>query len=148
MKNYKINSETLALCPVKNKTKVYEENKSFVVDEEISEIMEESCNYFGSSLAGRRKGTENLIGSKYKNPIIIEETKNIIFFPTESDRNESCAWIRSNKIDKYYNNGKDLILCFKNGSKIAIDKTAHIIEKQILKSSKLEAVLSERKNGK
>ena len=73
MENYEINKDTLALISLKNKTEVFEENDHFFVDKVANEIMEASCAYFGSSLSGRQKGTENLIGSTYKAPVIVEE---------------------------------------------------------------------------
>ena len=56
-------------------------------------IIENSCRYFGSSYNGRHIGTKNLTGINYKSPIIIEETKNIIFFPTTSPKQSDCSWI-------------------------------------------------------
>jgi phytoene dehydrogenase-like protein len=64
--------------------------------------MEESCEFFGSSLIGRQKGTTKLIGITHKAPIIIEETREIIFFPTTSPRLSCCSWISLKNIEKYY----------------------------------------------
>ena len=102
MKKYEINNKTMALYAMSEKTRVYEEERSFVVDQPANEIMEESCAYFGSSLSGRRKGTEKLIGASYKAPVIVEETKNIIFFPTSSHKSNSCSWLRSSKVERYF----------------------------------------------
>ena len=78
MKEYEINSDTLALISLDDKTKVFEKSKTFLVDKDTSRIMEDSCEYFGSSLSGRQKGTKKLIGVSYKAPIIVEESRNII----------------------------------------------------------------------
>ena len=91
--DYEINTNTLALINEKEKTKVYEVDSTFYVDKSANRIMEDSCEYFGSSLAGRQKGTFNLIGVSHKSPIIVEETKEIIFFPTISPRQKNCNWI-------------------------------------------------------
>ena len=87
---YEINDKTIALYSLTNKTRVYEEDRSFVVDALASEIMEDSCTYFGSSLEGRKKGTHNLIGVSYKAPVIVEESNDMIFFPTTSPKVKSC----------------------------------------------------------
>ena len=84
MKNYEINADTLALIPINNNTvKVYEEDEEFLVNKNVNQIMEDSCKYFGSSLEGRKKGTEAMIGLNYKAPIIVEETNELIFFSNE-----------------------------------------------------------------
>lgn len=147
MEKYKINEKTIALYSLDAKTRVYEEDKCFVVDENANSIMESSCSYFGSSLEGRRKGTTSLIGVKYKVPVVVEESKRIIFFPTESSKKTSCTWIRFNKIENYYYHQGRLVLCFKNGDKIVLDHSLPVIENQILRSTRLEALIRERKNG-
>ncbi len=147
MEKYKINDKTLVLFSLDAKTRVYEEDKCFVVDENPNSIMESSCSYYGSSLEGRRKGATSLIGVKYKVPVLVEESKNIIFFPTESSKKTSCTWIRSNKIENYYYSNGRLVLCFKNGDKIVLDHSLPVIENQILRSTRLEALIRARKNG-
>ena len=57
-------------------------------------IIENSCEYFGSSYLGRHEGTKKLIGITHKAPIIIEESKNLIYFPTTSPRLTDCVWIK------------------------------------------------------
>lgn len=145
MKNYEINKKTVALYAMNNKTRVYEEDRNFVVDKTANEIMEESCEYFGSSYAGRKKGTENLIGVCYKAPIIVEETNNLIFFPTSSPKKKDCSWLKLTEVDRYYYRGNKLVVEFKNGEKILLDTTYGTIDNQILRSTRLESVLRGRK---
>ena len=94
MNSYEINNDTLAILPLNEyKSKVIEKTKTFVVDLTPMKIIENSCAYFGSSYQGRFLGTKNLIGISHKAPIIIEESREIIFFPTNSPRIYECAWI-------------------------------------------------------
>lgn len=148
MKKYEINSKTMALYAMNEKTRVYEEDRNFVVDKPANVIMEESCAYFGSSLSGRRKGTEKLIGSLYKAPVIVEETKDIIFFPTSSHKSNSCSWLRSSMVDRYYYKNGRLIIEFVNGDKLALNVSYGVIDNQILRSTRLESVLRSRKQKK
>ena len=145
MKEYEINEETLALISLENKTKVFESERTFIVEKEVNKIMEDSCEYFGSSLSGRQKGTERLIGVSYKAPIIVEETKNIIFFPTASPRIKSCNWISLNNLERYYSKNNKLVLEFKNKQKIMLNISFGIIDNQILRATRLESVLRGRK---
>ena len=101
--SYEINNSTLALIALDNKTKVIEEEREFFIDKTPSNILEESCEYFGSSYLGRKIGTKNLIGITHKSPIIIEESREIIFFPTSSPRLNNCSWISLNNIKNFIN---------------------------------------------
>ena len=145
LKNYEINNKTIALYAMTDKTRVYEEDRNFIVNKTANEIMEESCAYFGSSLSGRQKGTKNLIGITYKAPVIVEESREIIFFPTGSSRDKYCSWIRSSKIEQYYYKNKHLVVEFKNGDKILLDVSYNVLDNQILRATRLEAVLRGRK---
>lgn len=142
---YEINEKTVALYAMTDKTRIYEEDKSFIVDKPATTIMEESCSYFGSSLEGRKKGTANLIGVSYKAPIIVEETNDIIFFPTSSPKMKTCSWLRFNRIDRFYYRNNHLVVEFKNGTKIFLNTSYDIINNQILKATRLESVLRGRK---
>ncbi|MCI8394477.1 MAG: competence protein [Bacilli bacterium] len=145
MENYEINSKTLALIALKNKTEIFEEESHFIVDKSANEIMEESCAYFGSSLKGRQKGTEFLIGVSYKAPVIVEESKEMIFFPTSSPRKENCSWISLQKINKYFRAGEKMVIEFKNGSRVVLDLSFGILDNQVLRATRLESVLRGRK---
>lgn len=145
IENYEINNNTVALYAMGEKTRVYEEDDSFIVNKNANQIMEESCKYFGSSLSGRKKGTENLIGVSYKAPIIVEESCNIIFFPTTSPRLNTCSWLRLSYINRYYYENNKLIVEFKNREKIALDTSYGIVDNQVLRATRLESVLNGRK---
>ncbi len=145
MDKYEINDKTVALYSMNNKTRVYEENQNFIVNQPASEIMEDSCSYFGSSLEGRKKGTNSLIGVTYKAPIIVEESRNMIFFPTTSPRLKNCSWLRSNKIKSYYYKNNHLVVEFKNGDKILLNSSYDMINNQVLRATRLESILRDRK---
>lgn len=146
MKDYKINSETIALIPINNyKTKVIEEKNIFLIDMSAKKIIEKSCKYFGSSYLGRHEGTKNLIGVTHKSPIIIEETKNIIYFPTTSPRLKNCIWISLRHVIDYKLKDGKLLVLFENGSKIHIDISYKSFNNQFLRATKLEFILSRRK---
>lgn len=148
MDEYEINSDTLALISDNDKTMVYENDDIFFVNKLANQIMEDSCEYFGSSLIGRQKGTYNLIGVSHKSPVIVEETKEIIFFPTKSPRLKNCNWISLNNIDKYFREGEKVIIIFKNNQKVELSMSYGIIDNQILRATRLESVLRGRKKAK
>ena len=146
MKNYEINNETMALIPLsKEKVKVLEYEEEFILDMNATQIMENSCQYFGSSLEGRRKGTEVMIGVNYKAPIIVEETFGLIFFPLSYARYHDTPWISLKYVNKYYKEGKNVVLEFLNGRKILLNVTFGIFDNQLLRATRLESALRGRK---
>lgn len=137
---YEINSSTMAIISLKKGfSKVIEEEEEFLVNKDSMDIINNSCKFFGSSYIGRFEGTKYLIGINYKAPIIIEETHEIIFFPTSSPRFDKCNWICLKKIDTFSKNDKNTIIKFKNGTEIELDNSYNSIENQILRSTLLES---------
>ena len=99
MNNYEINKETLIIYPHEKEKSLIKENCSeYIINLSPIKIINESCLYFGSSYLGRLQSTKRLFGYSKKVPIIIEESNNIIFFPLESPRLNSCIWISLNNI--------------------------------------------------
>ena len=145
--NYEINEKTLALVPFdRNKTIVYEDNSCFILEVKPQKIMEDSCRFYGSSMEGRKKGTEALIGLSYKAPIIISEENNIIFFPTSSPRLRDCSWISHNNINNYYDKIDNILIEFLNRETLELPISYNILNNQILKSSRLESSIRKRAN--
>ena len=101
MDSYEINKDTYAVMTINDGiTKVLEKDDEYFVNKSSYEVMEDSCQYYGSSCEGRIKGTKNILGSNYKVPIIIEESNDIIFFPTETASSNNCVWLSLNNIEK------------------------------------------------
>ncbi len=146
MKSYEINLETLAILPYeKEKSMVIEAEKSFVVDMVPTKIIDESCKFFGSSYEGRFAGTKSLIGISHKSPIIIEESRKIVFFPTTSPRLPRCGWISLNNVADYVKVNADTKIIFSCGKSIKLEVSYGIIDNQILRATRLCAVLEKRK---
>ncbi len=148
MDSYEINKNTVALIPKENKTIVYEVDNSFVVNKSPLKIVEESCEYFGSSLEGRQTGTSALVGFTHKVPVIIEESFDLIFFPTLSPKNRECSWLAYSHIFKPDKFKDKTIIELKNGKKILVDVSTAIIDSQLYRCSRLKDVLQMRKIDK
>ena len=147
MEDYEISSATLAIVPLGEEiSKVYEEEDTYIVQKSANSIIKENCEFYGSSYEGRCIGTKSLTGIKTKFPIIIEESRNIIFFPTSSTRTKQSTWIALNKIQKInkleYQNSE---ISFKNKEKINIDISINSLENQIVRATMLKSKLYERK---
>lgn len=147
LETYEITKNTLAIIPIDSKrSEVIEDDDIFIINKNSTKIVDDSCKFFGSSLEGRHEGTKNLIGVAYKAPIIIEETSEMIFFPTNSPRIANCAWVSLNNLENYRKKNGQTQLCFKNGKIIDIDISYNSFENQVLRSTRLESILRKHKN--
>ena len=146
MKNYEINSKTMAIIPItKRVSHIIEEDNDFFINQNSFDIVDKSCKYFGSSYQGRHIGTLSMLGISYKTPILVEETQNIITFPTQTPKDEKCCWIFLNQIDKYMKNDKLSKVKFKNGYELNLDISYGSLENQIYRSTMLDSVVRKRR---
>ena len=147
IQSYEINGNTLAIIPItKNTSKVIEAEQEILVEKSAKEIIDDSCRYFGSSYNGRFEGTKNILGVNYKSPIIVEESRDIIFFPTTSPRIEDCHWISLNNIDDYQKSTQNSTLInFKSGQTLELNISLGSFENQMIRSLRLANILKRRK---
>ncbi|MBQ9019523.1 MAG: competence protein ComK [Bacilli bacterium] len=146
---YEVSKGTLAILPnEKNSSLVYEDDERYIIHQSPFEIMEESCKYFGSTYEGRKNGAKNMLGAEYKVPIIVEDSSNLILFPTTSPQAEDCVWIslkRVEKIEKIDNINTKII--FDNKREIIVDSSYRTIENQLSRASRLDLILRNHKNS-
>ena len=146
MENYEINSSTLAIVPLGDDvSKIYEEEDEYIVQKSSNSIIKYNCEFYGSSYEGRCIGTKSLTGIKTKYPIIIEESRNIIFFPTTSTRTQQSSWIALNKIKNYKKLNTKSKIQFKNESNLNLNISFYSLENQICRATMLKSKLYERK---
>ncbi len=147
--NYEISKGTLAIVPNEaNSSLVYEDDERYLIHQTPFKIMEESCMYFGSTYEGRKKGAKNILGAEYKVPIVVEDSDNLIVFPTTSPMSEECVWIslkRVKKIEKvdYYNTK----IIFDNNKEIIVESSYRSVENQLSRASRLDLILRNHKNS-
>ena len=143
--SYEINKETCAVLNINNEvSKIIEKGDEYLLPKKSFEVMEDSCAYYGSSYEGRLKGTKMILGSNYKLPIIIEETNDIIFFPTSGTNNSNCSWISLNKIEKYEPYKGYTKVYFFGGKSIVLKMSCSSFELQVLRATRLQNLLSKR----
>ena len=144
--DYEITYDTQVLLPINHdKTKIIESDCEYIVDNSTLEVLEHSCEYFGSSYEGRKLGTKKLLGITHKSPIIVEESRKIIFFPTNSPDNKDCIWLNLEKIDSYNKiDNKKSSVQFKNGDLIEINISYGSLTNQIMRATRLKYILEER----
>lgn len=150
--NYEINEGTLAVMPDTNdsrKSKILEDRKEYIIDSKPYEVMDYSCKYFGSSYEGRKEGTKAVLDINYKVPIIVENSMNLIFFPTNSPDSADCIWISLKNIktikEDDFNSTR---IIFNNDIGITIPISKRTIENQIFRASRLDLIMRNRKSNK
>ena len=144
---YEITCKTAAVIAItENETKIIEENKTYVIQKPVAKIIKESCEYYGSSVAVRLKGSKSMLGMCYKLPIIIESSNEIIFFPTSSPLNKNCSWISLNHIKNYKKISNNVIIEFTGNKKETFPITYESLENQMFRATKLLLILKKRKN--
>lgn len=143
---YEINEGTLAVIPDGENSKILEDGKEYKVDETAYQVMDYSCKYFGSSYEGRKEGTKAILNINYKVPIIVENSRSIIFFPTNSPSDKDCYWISLRNIKSIeeleYNSTR---IIFNNDVSLEIPVSKRTIENQILRASRLDLINRDRK---
>lgn len=151
MENYEINENTLAVIATDvYQTKIIEKDKEFIVNKRAYEIMEESCEYYGSTYVGRLKSAQKMLNCSYKLPILVEESSILIFFPTKSSLVSDCSWINYNCIKEYNFNPKNsnMVVSLINNTKIELDISKLSLQNQIYKSTQLESIFRRRNLNK
>ena len=145
---YEVNDDTLAILPYdEGYTRVVEMDDEYIVKETPYEVMEHSCEYFGSSFDGRMLGTKSILGTVYKAPIVVEETKKLIFFPTEALQSENVGWISYSNVKGVEKMGKQSRIIFKNDNNIVVNCPYFSIRNQIFRCNLLDAVSTTRKEN-
>ena len=138
----------LVIVPNENATSlVYEDEERYIIEESPFKIMEESCKYFGSSYNGRKEGARDILGAEYKVPILIEDTNNLIVFPTTSPLAEDCVWISLKRLKKFIKiDSFNTKIIFDNNIELIVPCSYRTVENQVARASRLDFVLRKRKN--
>ena len=148
MNFYEINEDTIAVIPIGyEKTKIVEKNNEYIVDKKAYSIMDESCRYYGSTYKGRLNAAKKILDCSYKLPILIEESQNIIFFPTKSSLEEDCCWINFNYIKSLEKVANETVINFINGTNIKFNISILSIRNQISRSTRLSYIIDQRKKA-
>ena len=144
---YEINYGTLAIMPNNRENSlIYEDENRYIIEETPFKIMENSCKYFGSTYKGRKDSAKSILGAEYKVPIIVEDSNNLIVFPTTSPQADDCIWVSLNRIKTFEaidaNNTK---IVFDNEKEIIVPATFRSIQNQISRATRLDYILRKRK---
>ena len=148
MENYEINEDTLAVIGnMYGNTKIIEKEKEYEVSKRAYEIMDENCEYYGSSYNGRLKASKKMLDCSYKLPILMEESSMLIFLPTKSSLLDDCIWINYNAIKSSKKQGTKMLINLINNQELEIDISELSLKNQIYRGAKLESIARKRMIG-
>lgn len=149
LEDYEINIDTIAIVSIDDElSKVYETEEEYMVSKNSNKIIEDNCKFYGSSYKGRCEGTKYLTGIKSKFPIIIEESRNMIFFPTGSVRSNNNCWLSLNHIKSYSKTIFGCNITFQNNKNIPLDISLYSLDNQYYRATMLKSKLNDKKNFK
>lgn len=145
---YEIDLSTLMLVGIDDdSTKIITTDNEFIIKESCKKIIDNSCKFFGSSLVDRIKSTNRLVNMASKTPIVVEDTRNIIFFPLKSTREKNNIWVSFNNLDTYTKEGSKTKLLFKCGKQINLNFSYYIIDNQVTRSLILDYEINNRRKS-
>ena len=145
---YEIDLSTLMLIGLDDEsTKIITSEDEFTIQENSKKIVDNSCKFFGSSMLERIKTTNRLINISSKTPVVIEESRNIIFFPLKSTRDKCNIWISFNNLDKYEKKDNETIFYFKGGKIVNLTFSYYIVDNQITRSLMLDYEINKRRKN-
>lgn len=149
MENYEINEDTYAvLSEHVGKTKILEKDAEYIIHNDAYKVMDESCQYYGSSYKGRLTAAKNILECSYKLPILVEESSCLIFFPIKSSLLDDCCWINLNSIKKVEKKDTGSKIIFQNNKELIVNTSKLSLENQIYRAIKLESIIKKRISAK
>lgn len=150
IKDYKLSSLTMLILPQFDDfgnvySKVIEENGEIIVMGRPRRIIQAACEYFGSNLSGRQKGTRAIAGFTNKVPIAIEPHSNIYFFPTGSPRVATSVWVsHSHVVKTNYIAHKQTEVVFNNGYQTILQISQGSLTNQLHRTAQLRFLIEQR----
>ena len=146
---YEVNKGTLAVMPNDLESSlVYEDENRYIINEKAYKIMDDSCKYFGSTYEGRKNGAKEILGAEYKVPIIVEDSNNLIVFPTTSPFSDDCVWISLKRVKNIFKiDSYNTKILFDNNVEIIVPCSFRSVENQLSRASRLDLILRNRKNN-
>lgn len=139
MADFEVGSDTVLIMSKEGKTTeiVNSDNVKYKLPISSRKLLDNTCKMFGSSLLGRIESSKKWLGYDYKLPIMIDEIRNLVFFPTRSIDSNENIWISYNLIDEYKKIPSGVELLLTNGNTMIISESFSVFENQYIRAFKL-----------
>ncbi|MBY6036634.1 competence protein ComK [Fictibacillus nanhaiensis] len=150
MKDYEINSDTMAIVPFINDkgmvcSEIYERDAVILVEKKPFRIIKDNCLYYGGSYDGKKEAARINMGHMCFAPIMIDSKLDLYFFPIESPRNDTCIWLSQPHIRRIERIGpKRSSVIFSSGMDLPIESTRAALIGKLHRAAQYRSVLSNR----
>ena len=124
---------------------VYEKERELLVRQKPKDVIDYSCQYYGTSLEGNQKGASIVTNYKKKLPVVICKELNLVVFPSSSPSKDTCYWIDYSSIKDFYKSTphKTCIL-FNNHVEIEVPMSVASFNTQYGRAAVLQSRLKSR----
>ena len=149
LEHFVVSRYTMAILPYLLNSDIYakviEEDGEYIVKKTPTDIIKQSCDYYGCSFQGRKEGTKALIGITHKAPIAVEPSNGIYVFPTSSPRDSGCVWLSHMHVYRYEPAKYErTVVYFRNGKSVFLDVSSKSFINQLYRTAQLRTKLSDR----
>lgn len=126
-------------------TRIVEEDCEYVIDDSPTNVIDNACKFFGSSLKGRQEGIKEISGITHKAPIVIDPISGMYFFPTVSPSSPKCSWIAHSHIKKVRKAGRNQTeILLTNGRKLILNCSYGSVLNQLQRTAQYRYILDNR----
>ena len=149
IEEYEITPYTLMVLPINYGSKIYsriiELEDDFITPFKPIDIINKSCEYFGSNYEGRKQGTKQIMGITHKVPVAIDPSNSIFFFPTTSPLRPQCIWLSHDHVMSFTRlDQQHTTVVFRNKQSITINMSSSSFENQLHRTAFLKTKLVQR----
>ena len=128
-------------------TEILEKDHLFLVGMSPTDLMDANLNYYGSSLKGASDGASMILDGVSVTPILVNERRDIYWFPSKSPSKEDCVWFALHHIKHYHSLGeRKTMVTFNNGCTIDIGISYNSFDMKVKQTYKLKKKMDERTN--
>lgn len=141
-KPYIIMEDTMAILPCFTSTghlnsTVLEEYQEIHVETDPFALVDGSCDYYGSDLAGRLKSAQTILKGKRMLPALISERNKVCMVPSCSPYSPECIWLSYKHILEVVKIGNQSIVLFTNYQKLELDITRGTLDTKLDMAARL-----------
>jgi competence protein ComK len=124
---------------------VYETSRWITVPGRSTEIIKESCRYFGSSLAGRQEGTKAVTNYDRLLPVAVAPNWDLYLFPIGSPKNATCIWMMYRHIEGVRSEAPNhCTVKLSNRETVTIEVSLDRVSTQLFRTGHFKSKLSQR----
>lgn len=147
---YILNPNSMAVSPEydgngKLCSRVSEVNDSFLIDRTPKQLINDTLNFFASTLEGAIVGSKSILGNYNMIPIVISEALDMYWLPTHSPYIDQCMWFalaHIGDVEPLPNLHSKVV--FKNGHTLKAHITKRTLEARVNWTAKLKVIMDER----